>query len=90
MNDLEKILLKEDILTSIKENEKTLFELIPELKRMIGFSHKYPHHHLDVWGHTLLALCSFMILEKLLVIRREKSDIFMDIHMNHFTLQYQF
>ena len=56
MNKLEKILLKEDILISIKENEKTLFELIPELKRMIGFSHKRPHHHLDVWGHTLLAL----------------------------------
>ena len=23
---------------------------------MIGFDHKHPHHHLDVWGHTLLAL----------------------------------
>ena len=23
---------------------------------MIGFEHKHPHHHLDVWNHTLLAL----------------------------------
>ena len=23
---------------------------------MIGFEHKHPHHHLDVWNHTLYAL----------------------------------
>jgi tRNA nucleotidyltransferase (CCA-adding enzyme) len=23
---------------------------------MIGFEHNHPHHHLDVWNHTLLAL----------------------------------
>lgn len=23
---------------------------------MIGFDHKHPHHHLDVWEHTLYAL----------------------------------
>ena len=23
---------------------------------MIGFEHNHPHHHLDVWSHTLLAL----------------------------------
>lgn len=56
MKEIEKILLKPDILTSIKENEEVLFSLIPELKRMVAFAHKHPHHHLDVWGHTLLAL----------------------------------
>ena len=23
---------------------------------MVGFEHKHPHHHLDVWEHTLLVL----------------------------------
>lgn len=26
---------------------------IPELRFMVGFDHKHPHHHLDVWNHTL-------------------------------------
>lgn len=56
MKEIENILLKPDVLTSIQENQQTLFSLIPELKRMIGFSQNHPHHHLDVWGHTLLAL----------------------------------
>ena len=33
-----------------------LLNRIPELKDMIGFEHKHPHHHLDVWKHTMLAL----------------------------------
>ena len=27
-----------------------------EIKNMIGFEHNHPHHHLDVWNHTLYAL----------------------------------
>ena len=31
-------------------------QVIPELKNTIGFEHKHPHHHLDVWQHTLEVL----------------------------------
>jgi tRNA nucleotidyltransferase (CCA-adding enzyme) len=41
---------------SIIDNLDYLLDLIPELKYMIGFDHKNPHHHLDVWNHTLYAL----------------------------------
>jgi len=56
MKEIENILLKPDILTSIQENQEALFSLVPELKTMVKFPHNHPHHHLDVWGHTLLAL----------------------------------
>ena len=39
-----------------REKQNTLMKLMPELKFMKGFDHKHPHHHLDVWKHTLLAL----------------------------------
>ncbi len=54
--NLNDILLEDDILKSIEENLDYLLDIIPELKYMIGFLHKHPHHHLDVWNHTLLAL----------------------------------
>lgn len=41
---------------SISENMESLLTLIPEIKNMIGFEHKHPHHHLDVWKHTLEVL----------------------------------
>ena len=41
---------------NIKENESILVGYIPEIQSMIGFDHKHPHHHLDVWEHTKLAL----------------------------------
>lgn len=41
---------------SISENMESLLTLIPEIKNMIGFEHKHPHHHLDVWQHTLEVL----------------------------------
>lgn len=53
---LEDILCSANILNSINNNLDVLLKIIPELKDMIGFSHKHPHHHLDVWEHTLLAL----------------------------------
>jgi tRNA nucleotidyltransferase (CCA-adding enzyme) len=53
---LKNILMQEDVALSIKENKAILFDIIPELKDMVGFEHNHPHHHLDVWEHTLLAL----------------------------------
>lgn len=49
-------LIVDDVVKSINENLNDILKLIPELKNMIGFEHKHPHHHLDVWNHTLLAL----------------------------------
>ena len=54
--DLQEILLQDDVVESINKNMDYLLQIIPEVKNMIGFEHKHPHHHLDVWKHTLLAL----------------------------------
>ena len=53
---LEAILLNNNIINSIYQNLDDLLKIIPELKIIINFSHKHPHHHLDVFNHTLLAL----------------------------------
>ena len=53
---IEEILNSEDIVESINENINTLLEIIPEINYMMGFEHRHPHHHLDVWQHTLLVL----------------------------------
>ena len=54
--DLQSILLSDNIVESINKNMDYLLTIIPEIKNMIGFKHNHPHHHLDVWNHTLLAL----------------------------------
>jgi len=53
---LEQILTSDNIIKSIEDNKEILIKIIPELNDMIGFHHNHPHHHLDVWNHTLLAL----------------------------------
>lgn len=53
---LEDILMKDDVVSSIRDNFDVLINLIPEIKDMVGFEHKHPQHHLDVFEHTLLAL----------------------------------
>ena len=53
---LYEILTSEDVVFSIKENLDYILEIIPEIRYMIGFEHKQPHHHLDVWEHTLYTL----------------------------------
>lgn len=50
---LDEILSKNNAADAINENIDEVLELIPEIKNMIGFEHKHPHHHLDVWQHTL-------------------------------------
>ena len=56
MNKLEKILTSENVVEEINNNLEYLLTIIPDIKFMIGFEHKHPHHHLDVWNHTLLSL----------------------------------
>lgn len=51
-NELEQILLS----GNIEENTDQIIDIIPEVQYMVGFDQKHPHHHLDVWGHTLEAL----------------------------------
>lgn len=53
---LEELLLSDNVVEEIRNNIDFLTNLIPEIIPMIGFDHKNPHHHLDVWEHTLLAL----------------------------------
>lgn len=50
------ILISNDVIESINNNLDDLINIIPEIKYMFNFSHKHPHHHLDVWEHTLFAL----------------------------------
>ena len=53
---LHEILMSDDVQSSINSNLDDLLRIIPELEYTMGFEHKHPHHHLDVWNHTLLAL----------------------------------
>ena len=54
--DIKDILLSNDVIKSINDNMDYLLDIIPEISYMIGFDQNNPHHHLDVWNHTLLAL----------------------------------
>ena len=59
MKDLDFIvalLTKDNVVSEINGELDRLLAIIPELKQMIGFEHCNPHHHLNVWEHTLLAL----------------------------------
>ena len=50
------ILMSDNVEKSIRDNMYYILDLIPEIENMIGFDQKNPHHHLDVWEHTLYAL----------------------------------
>jgi tRNA nucleotidyltransferase (CCA-adding enzyme) len=50
------ILMDENVVDEIRNNINFLISIMPEIKDMIGFEHNHPHHHLDVWEHTLKAL----------------------------------
>lgn len=92
MNDkisqLKSILLEEDIVLSINNNLSFLLEIIPEIKDMIGFEQRHPHHHLDVWNHTLLALSKssniFEVRLSLLLHDIGKPHSYQDEEVRHF------
>lgn len=59
MNDREflcEMLTADDAVAAVRGEIDRLIKIIPEIADMIGFEHRHPHHHLDVWEHTLLAL----------------------------------
>lgn len=51
-----KLLTDEQVVAKIRQKSEQLTRIIPEIKHMMHFEHQHPHHHLDVWEHTLLAL----------------------------------
>lgn len=42
-----------NVAQNITSNLDFFLELIPQIRNMIGFKHNHPHHHPDVWEHTL-------------------------------------
>lgn len=82
------ILLSDDVVTAINDNLDVVLNLIPELKKIIGFDHRHPHHHLDVWNHTLLALSysqrDFDIRVVLLLHDIGKPHVYQDEEVRHF------
>ena len=52
-NRLETILKGNNVAKLLEDSIEDILMLIPEIKNMIGFEHNHPHHHLDVWQHTL-------------------------------------
>ena len=63
-NILYNILMSENVDDELRDNIDFLISIIPEIKDTIGFNQLHPHHHLDVWEHTLDALSrSKMIFE---------------------------
>lgn len=53
---LEQILRSKNVIEEIEANQEYILKLVPEIKAMIGFQHRHPHHHLDVWQHTMEVL----------------------------------
>lgn len=85
---LKEILISDDVVEKIKENIQDLVLIIPEICDMIGFEHKHPHHHLDVWEHTLYALSvspnKFDIRLALLLHDIGKPHSYQDDEVRHF------
>lgn len=63
------------VVQNLITNLDFFIELIPEIQNMIGFDHKHPHHHLDVWEHTLEVICNLNTLDLELNIAALLHDI---------------
>ncbi len=86
--NLYQILISSDIIKSINSNLNYLIKLIPEINNIINFKHNHPHHHLDVWNHTLYALSlsenNFDIRLSLLLHDIGKPFSYQDKEIRHF------
>ena len=82
------ILICDDVVGAINDNLEYILRIILELKDMIGFEHRHPHYHLDVWNHTLLALSyslkDFDIRLVLLLHDIRKPHCYQDGEIRHF------
>lgn len=82
------ILMADDVEKSIRNRLDVLLKIMPEIKDMIGFEHNHPHHHLDVFEHTLLALSrapqDFEIRLVLLLHDIGKPHSYQDEEVRHF------
>ena len=85
---LQEILESENVIEEIDSNMEYLLTIIPEIKNMIDFPHNHPHHHLDVWEHTKLALSlsenDFEIRLALLLHDIGKPFSYQDEEIRHF------
>lgn len=54
--ELTKLLCGDNVKSVLEEYAEIFIVCIPEISPMIGFKQYHPYHHLDVWGHTMLAL----------------------------------
>lgn len=88
MIKLEKILTSDNVVKSINDNLDYILKLMPEVGDMFDFEHNHPHHHLDVWNHTLLALKNsdndFEIRLTLLLHDIGKPSSYQDEEVRHF------
>lgn len=60
---IDELLMGDNIISKINQNMDTLLYYIPEIRSMIGFDQKHPHHNYDLWNHTLLALYNAEVQE---------------------------
>ncbi len=56
INEFNKLLVGENVETILNEYSDVIAVMIPEIKVMVGFDQKNPHHHLDVWQHTVKSI----------------------------------
>ena len=51
-----RVLCEDDAALAIRRERVRLCRIIPEFSDMVGFDQRNPHHHLDLWEHTLAAI----------------------------------
>ena len=82
------ILTSDNVVESIETHMDDLLVMIPEIQNMVNFPHNHPHHHLDVWRHTLYALSlssnDFDIRLSLLLHDIGKPFSYQDEEVRHF------